>query len=161
MEQTYSIWISAIAVMISFISFGVTFWQRREADRTGIQPALVLVFDDKIGWRLQNIGNGPALNVVVAIKQPQGKWLDPVRVPPIAKDAEFELHWIPLNDPNGLGATYTDIRNRPYATTSGSDYSRLLESNELPEVIEVKPHPQFKDHEIRPYWILQDHRFRT
>jgi hypothetical protein len=150
--------LSVLAVVISVISFDFSFWQRRQADITGVQPALVFVFDNKVGWRLENIGNGPALNVIVAKKRPYGEWFEPVRVPPLAKDADLQLHWIPINDENGLGATYNDIRNRAYTTTTGADYSRIIDGHELPERIVAPAHSKFEDREIGVYWALPDLR---
>lgn len=158
MKFNLEIWISVGALVISLISFVVAFWQRREADITGVKPTLVFVFDNESGWKLQNIGNGPALNVIVAEKPPEGDWFNPVRIPPIAKDGEFTLCWIALGNPNGLGTTYNDIRNRPYTTTSGNDYSRIIEGRELPAVITVDEHPRFKDSEIGVHWVLPDRR---
>ena len=158
MDFGLDIWISIFAVLVSFVSFAVTFWQRRASDVTGVKPALVFVFDNAGGWRLQNVGNGPALNIVVARKRPHGEWFDPVRVPPIPRDGEFELRWVSADDENGLGATYNDIRDRPYTTTTGDDYSRISAGDQLPERIVPAPHPKFEADEVRVYWALPDAR---
>lgn len=153
-----AVFVSILAATISLISFALTYRQRGQSDIVGIRPALVFVFDNRTGWSLRNIGNGPALNVIVAKKRPYGEWFDAVRVPPVAKDGKFLLHWIPIDDENGLGATYNDIRGRPYTTTTGADYSRIFEGHELPERIVVPSHPKFEDNDIRVYWEFPDLR---
>ena|SRR5215210_7565315 len=158
MKPSLEIWISIGALVVSLISFAVSFWQRREADITGVKPALAFVFDNKAGWRLQNIGNGPALNVVVAEKHSEDGWFNPVRIPPIAKGDEFALHWIAPDNSNGLGATYTDIQDRPYTSTSGNDYSRIIAGHELPATITPEQHIKFKERNIRPHYLLPDRR---
>ena len=161
MDIALGVWISIVAVLISFASLAISFWQRCGSAITGAKPALVFVFDNAGGWRLRRVGEGPALNVIVAKKRVQGGWFNPVRVPPVPKDGEFDLHWIhgiPADDKNGLGATYNDMRDRPYITTTGGDHPRISEGYRLLERIVPAPHSRFEDDEIRVYRGLPDVR---
>jgi hypothetical protein len=53
--------IAAVAVVIALGSY----WVARQTDRRSRMPVLC-IFGIKGGWRLENIGNGPALNIVIA-----------------------------------------------------------------------------------------------
>lgn len=80
--------LSGLALVVSFMSFQLT------AVRS-VKPVLTIAYQSDAGWSLTNVGNGPALNVIVARRETEGKWFDPVRVPPLAlagcgKTALFE-----------------------------------------------------------------------
>jgi hypothetical protein len=95
-------------------------------------------------WVLQNVGNGPALNVLVAQRE-GGEWFDPVLAPPLAKDAAFGLEWLGRVNTTGLGASYSDFEDRRYTSTLGGDRSRTYERSQLPD---------WPNDEIRRYWDL-------
>lgn len=79
------------------------------------------------GWGLRNVGNGPALNVVVARKPPGGEWFQPVRVPPLAKDAEFPISWAAHVSKNRFGAAYEAMDGTHYGSECASDYESLFD----------------------------------
>jgi hypothetical protein len=66
------------------VSLAISYWHNRQSAITGRKPVLTFAYDDKTGWVLQNIGNGPALNVIVAQKEIGGQWFNPVRAPPVS-----------------------------------------------------------------------------
>ena len=115
-------------------------------------PVLVFEFDGRRGWLLRNVGNGPALNVVVAQKHVQGAkrgtWFDAVRVPPIGRDAEFTLGWLGYRGDTGLGVLYDDFAapdegGRSYTSTCGNDLNRTYVGSRFGPFTEV---------EIRAHW---------
>lgn len=121
MEQIVAI----LALVISLFSFLFAFWKGRYDQITTVRPALVFVYDAE-GWVIQNVGTGPALNILVAKKElgkggRPARWIDPVRIPPLKRDGSFALH----NNTHGLGATYEDMWSRPYTTTCGRDLNRI------------------------------------
>jgi hypothetical protein len=138
--------IAIVSVAIAGVSFAVNFWIGRRAAARARKPVLVFVDDPKNGcWVLQNVGNGPALNVLVA-QQQSGQWFNPVRTPPLAKDSEVPLRWLGRAIPSGLGATYSDFENRRYTSTlTGKDRSRAYDGDRLPE---------WPDCTVRGYWEL-------
>lgn len=81
--------LSFVALIVSVFAFNLS----RRATVLGRKPVLVFEYDGNRGWILRNVGSGPALNIIVAQKQPSGAWFNPVRVPPLAKDAEFIPKW--------------------------------------------------------------------
>jgi len=97
-------------------------------------PVLVFEYDGRRGWLLRNVGNGPALNIVVARKHMQrpidGEWFDLVRIPPLSRDGEMLLDWLQHDNEHGLGAAYDDFTQRTsggssYTTTCGDDLSEI------------------------------------
>src|ERR1700685_878931 len=65
---------SASALLLSLLSFRLT-------DVRSVKPVLTITFENESGWNLNNIGNGPALNVIVSQRPEGGIWSAPVRVP--------------------------------------------------------------------------------
>ena len=114
---------SGAALVVSFLAFALTYRQSRATARAGRKPVLVFEYDGKRGWIINNVGGGPALNVIVAQKRVNGEWFNPVRIPPLARDSHFVPVWLGHVNTTGLGATYTDSENLPYTSTCGNDLS--------------------------------------
>lgn len=143
--------LSAIAVIVSIASLAFTIFKGRYDQITGVKPALVFVYDHNSGWHIQNIGAGPALNIVVAKKEggvnsKTGAWIEPIRIPPIKKDGDFFIHWDSQNNVYGLGATYEDMWQRRYTTTCGRDLNAIRRGSRL---------ATWKEDEIIPEWKLR------
>lgn len=135
--------ISSVAVLVSVTALVISLFTTRRAAIAGRRPVLVFDYDSDIGWRVRNIGSGPALNVVVAQKQVGGGWFNPVRIPPLATDAEFILRWcLHVND-TGLGAIYSDVGNLPYTSTCGNDLSITRSGHSF---------PKWSEQEIGRHW---------
>lgn len=118
--------LTAIAILVSISTFGLSFWFTWRSSISAKRPVLVFIYDEASGWIIRNIGGGPALNIVVAQKRVGGEWFNPVRVPPLAKDKEFIPRWLGHVNTTGLGATYTDYEDRVYTSTCGNDLSRTF-----------------------------------
>ncbi|HEU0295495.1 MAG TPA: hypothetical protein VFR47_22340 [Anaerolineales bacterium] len=136
-------WLSIGAFIVSLTSLTISILNNRRSAITGIKPVLVFVYNKDKGWILQNIGNGPAMNIIVAQKKINGKWFDPVRIPPISKSTEFVLTWLDHVNDTGLGATYTDFQDRAYSSTCANDLSRIFDGNIL---------EGWKEQEIGQHW---------
>jgi hypothetical protein len=101
--------ISTVSVTIALASFVVNLWLNQRAAVRGRKPVLVFVDDPKEGcWTLRNVGNGPALNVLVAQRN-KGTWFNPVLVPPFGRDSSFPLTWLGRTNSDGVGVSYTDF----------------------------------------------------
>jgi hypothetical protein len=125
-----------IALIVSVGSLGFTIFKGRYDQITGIKPALVFVYDYKSGWQIENIGSGPALNIVVAqktggLRSSARGWIEPVRIPPLKKDGALSIHWDPHNNTDGLGEIYEDMWARPYTTTCGRDQNTIRRGRHL------------------------------
>jgi hypothetical protein len=135
--------ISIAAIVVSSVTFGLNYRASKIAERRLRIPVLVFVYDGVQGWLLRNVGNGPALNIEVAQKvvydnQPS-YWVNPVRVPPIARDKEVVLSWLGHDNLHGLGAVYEDFlgadegtRGRVYTVTCSSDRNLIVPERHLP-----------------------------
>jgi hypothetical protein len=103
--------VSAIAILVA-----------KRAVTRSIRPVLVFVCEvrDEV-WRVQNVGTGPALDVVVAEKDREEQpWARFMRVPPLPKDGEVRLR----SAPRFFAVTYHDAENNAYS----NDLHRIQES---------------------------------
>lgn len=131
--------LTAVAVIVSLGSVAVTLFIYKRTATAARKPTLIFEYS-KDGWLLNNVGNGPALNVIVARKNPGADWFDPVRVPGFAKDGTMRLHWCAHDNEHGLGASYEDSAGKSYTVTCGDDLSRISEGNRLPAWTRVDRH---------------------
>lgn len=139
--------ISAVALIISVATFVVSFLTGQRAEIRGRKPVLVFVDDPAEGsWVLRNVGNGPALNIVVAQRM-DGSWFNPVKVPPLGHETSFKLAWLGRTNDTGLGTTYVDFEGHAYTSTLGDEISRTFEGHRLPE---------WADDEVERYWSVSD-----
>jgi hypothetical protein len=132
--------LSVAALVGAAITFGIGYRANRAAERRSYLPVLVFVYDAEEQWVLRNVGNGPALNVVVAskINHDDPEWTMPTRVPPLPRDGEFRLAWLAPLDPAVLVATYEDFlaiettRAGRYTVTVSYDVNRVVRGSALP-----------------------------
>jgi hypothetical protein len=77
--------LASAALVISLITFVLSYRAATATERRSRLPVLVFVYDGN-RWLLRNVGNGPALGILVAQKHMKGSqagnWYNPVRVPP-------------------------------------------------------------------------------
>jgi hypothetical protein len=140
--------IAIVSVAIAGTSFVVNFWMGQRAAVRARKPVLVFVDDpERQCWVLHNVGNGPALNVLVAQRQ-SGRWYNPVLVPPLARDSAVPLTWLGRINTAGLGASYTDFEDRSYTSTLGGERSRTYAGNRLPDWSDDA-------NEVRRYWEVR------
>jgi hypothetical protein len=141
--------VSIAAIVVSGVTFGLSYRASTAAERRSRIPVLVFVYDGRQGWLLKNVGNGPALNIEVAQKvvrgEEAGAWLNPVRVPPIARDNESVLAWLGHDNLHGLGAVYEDFLSadegkpgRVYTVTCGKDRNTVRPGRHLPTWAEAE-----------------------
>lgn len=131
--MSISVVISVAALVLSAATFGVSLWVGHRATVRARKPVLAFVDDPATDcWTLQNIGNGPALNVFVAQRQ-DGEWFNPVRVRPMAKDQVQALEWLGRVNETGLGAEYADAEGQVYTSTVGGEVLRTYEGRRLPD----------------------------
>ena len=117
--------LSLSALLVSVVTFALSYRYTRKSAVLARKPVLVFEYDGNVGWLLLNVGAGPALNVIVAQKRVGGEWFNPVRVPPLSKDGKVVLGWLNHVNTTGLGATYVDTEQLPYTSTCGNDLSKV------------------------------------
>jgi hypothetical protein len=117
--------LSTLALLVSFLGYRLT------AVRN-VKPAIVVSYS-KDGWQLKNVGNGPALNVLVAQRRETGAWVCPVRVPPLGQGDQLHLFWMGHTNVRWIGATYADIDGRPYSSECSDDLTRISVGSVFPQ----------------------------
>ena len=126
------IWIALGAVVMSAVSLTLSYAQNRKGRLTSIRPVLVFLYDRERGWIVQNIGTGPALNLIVADAHKGQDWSRPYRLPSLAQGDTFELSWIGHENVQKLGIDYTDFSSQQYATHAENDLSTVHDRWILP-----------------------------
>jgi len=134
--------LSVTALLVSVVSFVMSYRLSQHAAVSSVMPVLAFVYDKESQWVIQNLGNGPALNVVIASKMTDDSpWSNPVRLPPLARDGRFKLP-VDINV-KWLGASYNDVDGRDYSATCVRDDSRVRRGRLL---------PRWPNEEIKPHW---------
>ena len=141
-----SLAVSLFAVIVAVISFEVNRRSARDAERHGRMPVLVARgVGPAIGIR--NIGNGPALNVVVAHAtgevatrdalaveldrhQDDGTWFGHMHLQPVSTGAEQWYAWS-WGSTRAIGVTYTDALGHPYTVVSSRFGTKVVDSFEM------------------------------
>ena len=121
-------WIGVASAALSIVAIAISWTISRLTARASIRPLLVFEYPPDEGWKVKNIGSGPALNVLIAQKE-HGDWINPVRIPPMSKDASVVLTWCLHDNVRGLGALYEDADGRKYTSTCGNDLSRVFKGH--------------------------------
>jgi hypothetical protein len=106
--------LSGLALVISVVALGMSVWQAWRGEAISMRPLLVFAYEPDSGWSVRNVGNGPAMNVLVAEKGPSGPWRNPMRLPAISAGGVREINWLDNPNVRSLGATYSDFANRKY-----------------------------------------------
>jgi hypothetical protein len=144
--------IAAVAIIASLLTFALTYVQSVRAERRGRMPVLVLL-PDPSGWRLENIGGGPALNIliaqgrgpaegggVIALRSdaigPDGSahnetWCNPVHLRPVAAGGSQQIPWAFSTD--GVGVSFTDALGHAYTLRMSRLGSLIIEKRGIPE----------------------------
>jgi hypothetical protein len=141
--------VAVAALVVSLVSVVISYFASHRTERRSRMPVLVFIYSGQMGWTLRNVGNGPALNIIVAKKKVGGDWFDPKRVPPIGRDHELALAWIGHDNQHGLGASYSDFlkgkyrKSGRYTVTCGNDLNTIRRGTRL---------PTWKGSNIEAYW---------
>lgn len=139
--------ISIIALIVAILSFVLPFWHSWRSHKAEIRPILVFLYDMEKGWHIRNVGDGPALNVLVVRRQLQGQWLEPVRVPPVSSGDSLQLRWMKYTNTDQLGVSYQDFEGRPYSSVCRKDLTDIEDGNVL---------PRFNAESIQAHWQMPE-----
>jgi hypothetical protein len=114
-------WISLVAILFSVLSLVISARRSRAEEKTGLRPVLVFVHEEPTGWRLQNIGKGPALNILIAKRDDREDWFDIARVPPLPENGAVDLSRWGKTVSDEAGATYQDFKDNAYSSICKDD----------------------------------------
>ncbi len=120
---------SAVALIVStsvaLIAYAFT---RANSDR----PILVFTLHSGKRWHVDNVGNGPALNILVADLAADGATQKIVNCAPVPAGGRFGVPW--LQGGHELVAIYSDVHNRHFTTVCGSNRNRFARRNLYPKM---------------------------
>lgn len=151
--QAASATIAGIALVVSLIVFVDNRLRALEAARLARVPMLAFTWDDpRQSWILTNIGNGPALDVVI-LQRIRGLWAHPLRMPEMAvQDSNaVPIGWMRWDKNPGLGARYRSITGEQYMTRTGDDWSQHSPGwRDMPDTLwnEIDPHWRYRNDEL-------------
>lgn len=99
--------------MVSVAAVVIATIQTARTNKLSHLPILVIRWDGQRElWQVQNVGNGPALNIVVAQQAEDGTdlWYNPVSIPAIPSGESFDFLWLGSGESIfSLGARYSDF----------------------------------------------------
>lgn len=113
--------ISAVIAAVSFVVAALAYRLNRRNAINARRPAVVFEWDDGDGWKVRNVGNGPALNVRIAVRGRSTAWTQFVRIPALRAGSDFTLTWIGKLNAWMLGAEYSDFAGEHYSSISQHD----------------------------------------
>lgn len=145
--------IAILSMIFSVIAIAVSYYSFRRTHKTSIQPILVFINQgkDELGrsyWYVENMGNGPALNVLITGGNHNLSWShdEVVLLSAIQRADCKRLGWI--SSLNALVATYTDALGQEYTTVCVDNQNRLSQKNLYPELKPVRYQWQLTKREI-------------
>lgn len=130
--------LAGIAILVSLFSFGINWRAARRAEERTRAPVLVTRRNAN-GIVVENVGRGPALNVILAqldesaeggegvspLLAPAENWISPIHLVPIAAGDTAECFVGATRD--FIGVCYTDFLGKEYTTTSGPTGMKIRE----------------------------------
>jgi hypothetical protein len=129
-------WVATVAAIIAALSLVSNYFIYKRTIITGKRPVIVFEFDEASGWKVVNIGKGPALNLVISVRGKWTPWRHPVSVPSMREEGEFRLHWLARLQVCMIGATYTDLDGLEYTTIGQHNRHKIDEGHTLDSYLE-------------------------
>ncbi len=125
--------IAVLAMLVSLGSLIGSFCIYRWSRRVGMKPVLVFTKDketenDREGWCLCNVGNGPSINVLVARRQQGNEWEHYRQIPTLAPGSHFPIE---LGGPE-IQCDYSDIDERRYSSRCKDWVTSFPKKDRLP-----------------------------
>jgi hypothetical protein len=105
---------TALALATSVVSLAVSWYTHRDTARASARPVLIFSARTDSLWQVQNVGNGPALDVLVGDRNESGQYPRITGCYPLAAGASASLTW--QQYPHGWAATYADIFGNVFTT---------------------------------------------
>lgn len=138
-------WLSAIGTIGAFLAASYALVQAATAVRKAARPVLVLQWTAD-GWRIQNIGPGPALNPTVAVRRPPSStWKQFVRIPGMGPQESLPVHWAQRDNEHQFAVWFGDVDGHRYMMEAKEE--RCFISSSSP-----KTEPKFQP--SRPFWEM-------
>ncbi len=128
-----------LSTVISLIAVALSYYTFQRTLRSSSRPILIFSLRSETLWQLQNVGNGPAINILVGEMNNERQWVNVTNCYPLATGASVPLLW--LRHGVQLATVYTDIYGRSLTTHCASNWNKVTNKNEF-------PHWQADNHEV-------------
>jgi hypothetical protein len=117
---------AVISVVFSLVAIGVSLYTYAKNKKKDVIPVLIFSRRSATNWQIENVGKGPALNVIVGDGKDDGTWPTIAKLYPIAAGGKADLAW--LQHALKLGAKYTNIWGEKYSTTCEHDVNKFSQN---------------------------------
>lgn len=118
-----SLVISVIAVSLSYYTF-------RRNLRAAVRPVIAISMKTDFLWQLENVGRGPAINLVVGHIGERREWQDITNCYPLSPAASLSLPWI--RHAVEIAAVYTDVYGGAFTSRCRANSNTVVERNDFP-----------------------------
>jgi hypothetical protein len=124
--------ISGASSALSILAVWMSYHTYRGTLRSASRPVLVFRSGAGFKWRIENVGTGPAIKVLVIDYTKERRIAGITNCFPLATGAGIDLTW--LDDGFELGVVYTDRFGGEYSTTCVHNTNKISDRNELPKL---------------------------
>jgi hypothetical protein len=132
MKITPSDVIALVSAVVATLALCVAYITYRGTIRSASRPVLIFSISTGFRWKIQNVGAGPALNVIVADRHLDGRNDSVTICYPLAAGADLELVWIKAG--HELVAVYTDIFGYTFTSVCRANRNTFSTGNTFPEL---------------------------
>ena len=120
---------AVVSLIISIITVGVSYYTFQRTLKTGIRPVLVFSRRSSMIWQVENVGNGPAISVVIGAMDRKGNWQTVINCYPISASAKVTLDWI--IEGYEVAVVYTDVYGKTFTTHCHGNRNEIIEKNKF------------------------------
>ena len=122
--------IAGASALISLIAVGLSYFSLRRSLRAAARPVLIFSMTSSFRWRLDNVGAGPAINIMVGDRDRDGSFVSITNCYPLSAGGRLELPW--LKSGVELAVVYTDVYDDTYTTVCSGNGNRIRSGNKFP-----------------------------
>ena len=134
MIETGTLIATICSTIISFLAVFISYYTFKRTIKNEVRPVLIFTRRSATLWQIQNIGKGPAIQVVIGEKlryKKMTKWGTVANCYPIAANAEISLTWI--EDGFEFATVYTDIHGESFSTHFKAGRNMVYDKNLFPK----------------------------
>jgi hypothetical protein len=123
--------IAIVSAAIALAGAVVAYYAFHRTLRSSARPVLIFSMTSDFLWRVENVGTGPAINLVILDTDSKGLFASVTNCYPLAVGASLDLIWIDACWK--LGAVYTDVYGDTFTTICQGNRNRVVNRNEFPQ----------------------------
>lgn len=131
-KETIKTFIELLPAIATIIAVVVSYYIFFRSVRANSKPVLIFTSRGKgTRWKLQNYGNGPAINILVAESETFTHWNEAVNCYPLAINQSVELIWVKRAEI--LAATYSNIYGEQFTSICQYNQTKVKKGNKFPK----------------------------